>query len=148
MKSASSYVLSFFPILITCIINYFLLIMMRWYFFTYIYFIHYFIVDTNTWIYLRLFLQSNYCFKWTFGLNVDMRKVWISYNIIPVWCIIIIWFYIVDVWVNISTYILFWNVIHLLCWWIIVITPFTILYTDWYTRGNFGWNFLYYQPTP
>ena len=103
MKSASSYVLSFFPILITCIINYFLLIMMRWYFFTYIYFIHYFIVDTNTWIYLRLFLQSNYCFKLTFGLNVDMRKVWISYNIITVWCIIIIWFYIVDVWVNIST---------------------------------------------
>ena len=46
------------------------------------------------------FLQSNERNKWTFILNIDTIKVWISYNIITVWCIQIIWFNNVDVWVD------------------------------------------------
>ena len=49
---------------------------------------------------ISVFFKVNQCTKQTFVLNVDTRKVWIYYNIITVWCIQMIWFDIVDVWVN------------------------------------------------
>ena len=101
----------FFSIIITCMINYFCWIW--WYdISSLIFFFNCLIIDTNTWLYISLFLQRNECIKLTFGLNVDTRKVLISYNIIAVWCIWIILFTIVDMWVNNSTsplFILVWN---------------------------------------
>ena len=96
-----------FSIVVTFVINDFCWISMRSYFFTYIFFVHYFVIDTNNLLYISLFLQSNWCIKWTFVLKVYMSKFWISYNIITFLCIQIIWFNIVDVWVNSSTSPLF-----------------------------------------
>ena len=75
---------------------------MKWNIFTYIVFISSFIIGTNTWLCICYFLQSNECVKWNFILNIAMRKVWRSYNIITVWCIQIILFIAVEVWVNSS----------------------------------------------
>ena len=75
--------------------------MMRWYLFTYIVLVNYFIIGTNTWLCICLFLQINHCIKWTVILNVPTREVWISYSI-TVWCIKIILFVTVDVWFNSS----------------------------------------------
>ena len=83
-------------------INYVCWTMMRWYYFIYIAFIHYLIIGTNNWICISFFLKSNWCVKWTLGLNIDRRKDWSSYNIITVWCIQNIRFDIVNVWVNSS----------------------------------------------
>ena len=66
------------------------------------FFINFFIVDTNTWLCISFFCLSDQCVKWTFGLNIGMRKVWIYYNIITVWCILIILLSTVHVWVNSS----------------------------------------------
>ena len=90
-------------ILTTCMINYSCLIMTRLYFFTYIVVIYIFLIDTSTWLCISLFLLSNEFITWTFGINVDMTKVWISYNIINVVCIWIIWFATVDMWGNSSS---------------------------------------------
>ena len=90
-------------VVITCMINYFWSILMRWYFFTYIVVINYFIVDTNNWLCIIFFLKIHECIKGNFGMNVDTRKFWISYNIINIWCIRIIWSATVDVWVYIIT---------------------------------------------
>ena len=87
-------------IVVTYVVNNFWLTLMRLNFLTYIFFIHYLINDTNTWLYISLFLQINECIKENFVLNVDTREVWISYTIITVWCIQIIWFSTVDVWVH------------------------------------------------
>ena len=95
------------------LVNYFYWIMMRWYFFTYIVLINYFIINTNTRLCISLFLQSDECIKWTFGLNVDTRKVLVSHNIITFWCIHIIRFATVDVSVNSSTYPILRNEQHL-----------------------------------
>ena len=38
-------------------INYLCWIFMRWYFFTYIAFLNYFIIDTNTWLYISFFCK-------------------------------------------------------------------------------------------
>ena len=86
----------------TCRINELCWILMRWYLFTCIVFINFFIIYTNTWLCTSFSLQSNECINWTFVLNVDTRKVWISYNIINIWCIRIILFATVYVWVNSS----------------------------------------------
>ena len=75
---------------------------MRWYFFTYI-FINIFIIDNNTRICIIFFMKSNECIKWNLVLNVDTRKVWISYKIITLWCIQMVWFSTVDMWVNSNT---------------------------------------------
>ena len=83
---------------------------MRWYFFTWIVFVRYLIIDTNTWICISFFLKYNDCIKVTFGMDIDTRKVWTSYNIITVLCIQVIWFATVDVWVNSITYPLLRNV--------------------------------------
>ena len=74
------------------------------------FFVHYLIIDTNTWICISFFLKYNDCIKVTFGMDIDTRKVWTSYNIITVWCIQVIWFATVDVWVNSITYPLLRNV--------------------------------------
>ena len=71
-------------VVITCMINYSCWILMRCYFFTCIVVIHTFLIDSSTWLCISLFLQSNEFIWWTFGMNVDMRKVWISHNIITV----------------------------------------------------------------
>ena len=63
--------------------------------------------------YVSIFLQINDCIKRTAVLNVDSRKVWIYHNIITIWCIKIILFYAVDVWVNSSTSPLLRNVQNL-----------------------------------
>ena len=78
--------------------------MVRWYFFTYIVFVNYWIIGTNTWICISFFLQNYECIKLNFGLNSDMRKVWISCNIITVWYIQIILFATIVVLVNSNTY--------------------------------------------
>ena len=70
-------------------ISYFYWILMTWYFFTCIVVIYYFIIDTNTWLYISFPVISEFL-KCTFGVNVDSRKVWISYNSIPVGCFWII----------------------------------------------------------
>ena len=88
---------------LTCMINYFCWILMRWYFFTCIVVIHYFIIDTITWLCISFFLQSNEFIQWNLGTNVYTRKVWISYNIITVWYIRIICFTTVEIWVNSNT---------------------------------------------
>ena len=80
-----------------------LLILMIWYYFTYIVLVNYFIIDTNTWLCICLFLQSNEFIKRTVTFNIDMSKVQISYSIITVWCIQIIWIAAVDVWIYSST---------------------------------------------
>ena len=67
------------------------------YLFTYIVFTHYFIIDTNTWLCIRFFLQSTEYIKGTLCMDVDTRKVRISFYIITIWCIQIIWFATVDV---------------------------------------------------
>ena len=67
------------------------------------FFINDVIIDPNTWLCISLFLKSNECIKWDFGLNVDTRKVWISYNNITVWFIQIIWLDTVEIWVSSST---------------------------------------------
>ena len=82
-------------------INDFYWIMLRWYFFNYIVFIYYLIIDTNNWLCISFFLQSNWCIKWTFGLKVDTRKVWIFYIIINVLCIKTIWFATFDVYLTV-----------------------------------------------
>ena len=118
-----------FYIIITYMINYFCWILMRWYFFTYIAFIPSFIIDTNNWIYISFFFQSNECIKGTFGINIDTRKVQIYYNIITVWCIRIIWFAAFDVWVNSSTSPLIRNVkIFLPCFLLDNINTITIYF--------------------
>ena len=88
-------------------INYFCWVLMRWYLFTYIVFIRYFIIVTNTWLCISSFLESNGCIKELFGMNVDARKVWIYYNIITVWYIWMILFPTLCVWVNSSTFPIF-----------------------------------------
>ena len=103
---------------------------MRWFFFTYVVFVNYFIIDTNTWLCICLFLKSDECIKWTVILNIYMRKVWISYNIITVWCIQIIWFDIVDVWVNSSTSPLLRNVKNI-----------PLLFPYWQRKNH---NYLFY----
>ena len=117
-------------IVITCVVNYFCLILMIWYFFPYIFFIHYFNIDINTWICICLFFQSNPCIKCTIILNVDMRKVWIFYNIITAWCIQIISLATVDVWVKMSTYHLLRNVQNI-----------TSLFPSWQRKRH---NYLFY----
>ena len=115
--SCIEYIIS---IVITCLINYFYWISIIWYPFTYIVFINCFIINTNTWLCISLFLQSNERIKWTFGMNADTRKVLIPYNIITIWCIQIIWFTTVDVWVNSNTYPLprlVWNLPPLFIYW-------------------------------
>ena len=84
------------------------------------FFHHFFIIDTYHWLCIIFFLQRNECIKLTFGLNVDMRKVLISYKIITVWCIQIIWFTTVDFWVISNIYpllILVWNLPTLFYSW-------------------------------
>ena len=100
-------------IVITCMVNYFYWILMILYFFTYIVVINDFMIDTNNGLYISSFLQNNEYIKWTFGLTVDTRRVWISYNIISVWYIQTIWFATADVWVNSITSPLCINVWHL-----------------------------------
>ena len=68
------------------------------------FFIHYFIIDTNTWLYISFFFKSNECINRTFVMYVDTRKVQISYYINTVWYILIIWFATINVWVNSSKY--------------------------------------------
>ena len=94
---------SILSIVITCIINCFWWILMRWYLFTYIFIINCLIIDTNNWLCNSVYLQSSECIKRNLGLNVDMRTVWISYNIITLWCIQIIQFATIDLWVNSNT---------------------------------------------
>ena len=76
-------------------------------------FINYLIIDNNTIIRICYFFQIIECIKWTIVLNVDISKVWSSYNIITVWCIQIIWFATVDVWVHTSKYTLLRNILNL-----------------------------------
>ena len=82
-------------------------------FFTWIVFVCYLIIGTNTWICISFFLKYNECIKGSFGMYIDTRKVWTSYNIITVWCIKVILFSTVNVWVNSSTYPLLRNVWNL-----------------------------------
>ena len=89
-----------FFIVITCMINNFCSIMMRWYLFTFIVFVNCFIIYTNNWPLISFFFQSNECIKRTFGSNVDTRKIWIYHDIINVLCIQMIWFGNIDVWIN------------------------------------------------
>ena len=96
-------------IVVTYVVNNFWLTLMRLNFLTYIFFIHYFVIDADTWLRVRYFLKINECIKWTSVLNVDVRKVWSSYNSITVWCIQITGFTTVDVWVNISTSIILYK---------------------------------------
>ena len=65
--------------------------------------IHIFLIYSITWRCISFFLQSNEFIIWTFGTNIDTRKVWISYNIFTVVYICIIWFAIVDMLGNSST---------------------------------------------
>ena len=51
-----------------------------------LFFIHYFIIDTNTWLFMSFFLSNN-PIKWTVILNFDTMKVWIYHNINTFWCI-------------------------------------------------------------
>ena len=87
-------------IVIKFIINYLCWIFMTWYLLTYIVIIHYFIIDTITWLCISLFLKIAEFVQWNFGINVDTRKVWVSYIIINVWFIWIICFTTVEMWVN------------------------------------------------
>ena len=50
-------------IAITCMINYFCWILMRWYFFTCIVVVHFFIIDTGSWVCISFFLQINLLFN-------------------------------------------------------------------------------------
>ena len=72
-------------------------------FFSYIFSIHYFIIDTITWICISFSKKRYECIKRTFGMKVAMRKVQFLYNIITIWCILIIWLANIDVWINSST---------------------------------------------
>ena len=84
-------------------INYSCWILTRCYLFTCIVVIHILLIDTSNWLCISFFLQSNELIWWMFGMNVDTRKVWISYKIITVGCIRIFWFTTFDIWGNIST---------------------------------------------
>ena len=92
-----------YSIVIKCMVDIFRCILMRWNFLSYIFLIGYFIVYTNTWLYICYFLLINQCIKLTVLLTVIMRKVLRSYNITTVWCIQIIWFLAIDVWDHGST---------------------------------------------
>ena len=59
------------------------------------------------------FLLINYFTRGTFSISVDTRKSWIPYKIFSVWCIQIIWFITVEIWVNSSKYPLRRNVQNL-----------------------------------
>ena len=91
-------------------INYSCLIMMIFYFFTCTVVIYSFLIGTSTWLYISFSLKSNEFIWWTFGMNIAMRKVWISYDIITVLCMLIIWLANVDVWGNSITSPLLRNV--------------------------------------
>ena len=107
-------------IFITCIINYLCWILMRWYFFTSIVVIHYFIIDASNWILIGLFFQSNESIWWYFGMIVDTRNIWFSYNIITFLCIRTVCFTAVEIWVNSNTYLLLiieWNLPPLFYSW-------------------------------
>ena len=51
----------------------------------------------------QIIYQSNEFIQWYFGMNIDMRRVLISYSIITVICIRIIFFNTVEMWVNSNT---------------------------------------------
>ena len=65
---------------------------------------------TNTWPCICFFLKINEFIKWTIIFNVDMGKVLISYNIINVWFIQIIWFANFDMGINSVKYPILINV--------------------------------------
>ena len=110
--------------------NYFFRILLRWYWFNCIVFVHYFIIDNNNWLCISFFLKINECIEGNFDMNVDTRKVRIFHNMITVWCIQIILFATVDVWVNSSTSTLLKNVQNR-----------TSLFPSWQRKNH---NYLFY----
>ena len=81
--------------------------------------IHFFLIDTSTWLYISFFLYNNQFIWWMFNMNVDTTIFWISYSIITFVCIQIILFSIVYKWGHSSKSPLlrlgktFWTCFHL-----------------------------------